>query len=262
MTLRVPAAIAVGLSLIILPVIIVRAQAEGETEAPPAAETVADPAPDTTAAEQTAEEPETTTPAEQEGSVLGAETSTETGSSSETGETDASATTSDAGSGGEESGASANTEAASTTAQEFPDLGTASSTASSTEPVADPPAEEPKEEPFVLQAAVTLHVEGSSISADIQLENLTCKVCEKVLPAAQVKAYYTAWYPNDGPDLKEVGERFGEQAIEVSDVVLWASRSMSWSAADIAPGRYYFVVVVDPENAIGAYRMQRMEFAI
>ena len=48
----------------------------------------------------------------------------------------------------------------------------------------------------------------------------------------------------------------------MSDVALWSSRSMTWSAADIAPGRYYFVVVVDPENAIGAYRMQRMEFAI
>ena len=43
---------------------------------------------------------------------------------------------------------------------------------------------------------------------------------------------------------------------------LWASRSLSWSASDIAPGRYYFVVVVDPENAIGAYRMHRSEFSI
>jgi hypothetical protein len=48
---------------------------------------------------------------------------------------------------------------------------------------------------------------GASISADIQLENLTCKGCEKVLPPAQVKAYYTASHPNDGPDLKEIGER-------------------------------------------------------
>jgi hypothetical protein len=77
-----------------------------------------------------------------------------------------------------------------------------------------------------------------------------------------VKAYYTAWYPNDGPDLKDVDERTAEQEISVSDVALWASRSMSWSASDIAPGRYYFVVVVDPENAIGAYRMHRSEFSI
>jgi hypothetical protein len=77
-----------------------------------------------------------------------------------------------------------------------------------------------------------------------------------------VKAYYTGWYPNDGPDVKEVGDRFAEQEISVSDVALLGSRSMTWSAADVAPGRYYFVIVVDPENAIGAYRMQRMEFAI
>jgi hypothetical protein len=257
MSLRVPAAIAVGISLIVLPIIIVRAQAEDEAETP--TETAGEPASEATTSEQEPEESEGAMPAQQEGSVLGAETSTETGSSSEAGETDASGTTSDPDSADEEStDAAAHAEAASTTAQEFFDLDVASSTASSTEPVADPPPEEP----FVLQAAVTLHVEGSSISADIQLENLTCKACEKVLPAAQVKAYYTPWYPNDGPDLKEVGERFGEQEVEVSDVALWSSRAMTWSASDIAPGRYYFVVVVDPENAIGAYRMQRMEFAI
>src|SRR5262245_20195773 len=61
MGLRVPAALAVGISLIVLPVIIVRAQAEGE--APPATETVAEPAP---------QEAETAAPS-QEGSVLGAE---------------------------------------------------------------------------------------------------------------------------------------------------------------------------------------------
>lgn len=154
--------------------------------------------------------------------MLGAETSTEAASSSDagnTGDQSAAATTSD--------------ESASTTPPaDFPPLDTASSTASSTEPVEDPPAV-PYEEPFVLQPAVTLHVAGTSISADIELENLTCKACEKVLPAAQVKAHYTAWYPNDG-EIKEVGDRIAEQAIEVSDVALWASRSMTWSAADIA----------------------------
>ena len=107
-------------------------------------------------------------------------------------------------------------------------LESASSTASTTGPVADPPAEEPKEEPFVLQPAVTLHVEGSSINADIELENLTCKSCEKVLPAAQVKAYYTPWYPNDGDDegswracrrAGNGGIRCGALVITLNDVV-------------------------------------------
>ena len=151
-------------------------------------------------------------------------------------------------------------ELASTTPAEFLSVDTASSTATSIVP--EPLPEEPKEEPFVLQPAVTLDISGNSITAAIELENLTCKSCEKVPPAAQVKVYYTAWYPNDGPDLKEVGERFAEQEISVSDIALWASRSMAWSAADVPKGRYYFVVVVDPENAIGAYRMHRSEFSI
>ena len=37
---------------------------------------------------------------------------------------------------------------------------------------------------------------------------------------------------------------------------------MSWSAENIAPGHYYFVVQVDPENKNGAYYLFRVEFAI
>jgi hypothetical protein len=251
MTLRIQFAIGVALAAIIVPVIIVQAQSEGETEAPRAGEVVqdvAEPATPTTAdaAQQDTEAP----PAEEEGVVLGEETVAE-------GESEPAPEGSDTEAATE---TPVEFSSASTTGPDLLTLGAASSTASSTEPVEDPPAV-PYEEAFVLQPAVTLHQSGNSITADIELENLTCKACEKVLRAAQVKAYYTAWYPNDG-EIKEVGERVAEKAIEVSDVALWSARSMTWSAADIAPGRYYFVVVVDPENAIGAYRMQRMEFAI
>jgi hypothetical protein len=159
--------------------------------------------------------------------VLGAETSTEAESNSEAGPTEASAVSSEASATDEGAAATTSDESASTTPSEFLTLDTASSTASSTEPVEDPPAV-PYEEPFVLQPAVTLHVEGSSISADIELENLTCKACEKVLPAATVKAYYTPWYPNDG-EVKEVGEHAGEQELTVSDVALWNSRSRTFT---------------------------------
>lgn len=73
--------------------------------------------------------------------------------------------------------------------------------ASSTEATSTPLVEEPKpiEEPFVLQRAVTIDVNSSSITADIELQNLTCKSCDKVLPELDVVAYYTPWYPNDGP---------------------------------------------------------------
>jgi hypothetical protein len=256
MSLRVPAAVAVGLSLIILPVIIVQAQSEGETEAPPATEVVEDVTePADAGAEETLQEETEAPSAEEEGSVLGEETTGE-------GESDPAAEGSDTEAGTETPVESSSDSA---TPPDLLTLDAASSTASSTEPLPDAPVEHftvPQDEPFVLQPAVSFSVSGNTATADIVLENLTCKACEKVLPAAQVKAYYTAWYANDGPDLKEVGEHFAEQAIEVSDVALWSSRSMTWSAADIAPGRYYFVVVVDPENDIGAYRMQRMEFAI
>lgn len=220
MSLRVPAALAVAVSLIILPVIIVRAQAEGDAEALPADELAVESAEGAQAAAQepevatsdqavTGEEvgPEQFTPAASEGEVLGA---TAGDASTEASGTDTSATTSEPPTAGGESAAPATTtESGSTPAPEFLTLETASSTASSTEPVADPPAEAPKEEPFVLQPAVSLHVSGSTTTADIELENLTCKACGKALPAAQVKAYYTAWYPNDG-EIKEVGERKAE----------------------------------------------------
>jgi hypothetical protein len=266
MNMLVRTAIAVSITLIILPVLIVRAGAEGEAEASPVEAAEAAPAaqepevatnePSVAAEGEASEQSASAAPG---GEMLGA-TNDE---SADSDPPETLATSSESASSGDEGAPPAvSTETAAAAIAEFFTIDTASSTASSTAPAADVPAEEPKEEPLVLQPAVTLHVSGNSIEADIELENLTCKSCDKALPAAQVKAYYTAWYPNDGPELKEVGERVAEQKLEVSDVALWASRSMTWSATDIARGRYYFVVVVDPENAIGAYRMQRMEFAI
>src|SRR5262245_37861358 len=86
MSLRVPAAIAVGISLIVLPVIIVRAQAEGETKAPPATEAAEEPAADM-ATEQAPDASEAAAGTDQEGSVC-SERKLST-------ETDPSATTSD-----------------------------------------------------------------------------------------------------------------------------------------------------------------------
>lgn len=165
--------------------------------------------------------------------------------------------------------ATTSSQAAGATASEEPttaaelQVQAASSTASST-PVTDEvsvPAK-PHEEPFVLQPAVTLQINGSSLRADIVLENLTCRACAKALPALDVHAYYTAWHPNDGPEMKEGGSRNHEQSTSVADVPLWGSRSMHWSADGIASGRYYFVVVVDSDNTFGAYRVHRSEFSI
>jgi len=248
MTLRTQEAVgvAIAIGLIILPLIIVQAQSEGETEVP-AAEETADI--EQTATEVTTPQEESAAAEAEQGTAVAQEDDPPAAEGEVLDESDAAA---------EEPGAA---EPTATTSETETFVGLA---ASSTEATSTPPVEEPKpvEEPFVLQPAVTLHISGSSIAADIELENLTCKSCEKVLPAAQVKAYYTAWYPNDGPDLKEVSEHLAEHEVNVSDVALWASRSMSWSATDVAPGRYYFVIAVDPENAIGAYRIHRSEFSI
>ena len=139
----------------------------------------------------------------------------------------------------------------------------ASSTASTTEPVI---VEEPKPEPqpFVLQPVVNLTIDGGTISADIELQNLTCKACEKVMPELDVIAYYTEWYPNDGPvkDYNQASMHMMQQEISVADLANWQSRGMTWSAENVSPGHYYFVVEIDPENKNDAYRLYRSEFSI
>jgi hypothetical protein len=180
--------VSVIIALIVFPVLIVQAQSQGETEALPATEGVAETAEPAAAAanEPNASDAEPAQPAEQEGSVLGAETSTET---------DPPATTSESASADEEGAAAAlSDETASTTASEFIALDTASSTASSTEPLPDAPVEHftvPEDEPFVLQPAVSFSVSGNTATADVVLENLTCKACDKVMPELEVLAYYT-----------------------------------------------------------------------
>jgi hypothetical protein len=133
---------------------------------------------------------------------------------------------------------------------------TASSSAEEQKPV-EPYV--PPEPTFVLQPAVKLSVAGNTVSADIQLENLTCKACDKVLPDLDVIAYYTSWYPNDG-EILENGQS-AVQELTVSNLANFAKRDMTWSA-QVPPGHYYFVIVVDPQNKHDAYRVHRSEFTI
>ena len=79
-----------------------------------------------------------------------------------------------------------------------------------------------------------------------------------------VVAYYTPWYPNDGPveGYDQAKSRSGEQQIKVSGLANWSSRAMPWTAEIVALGRYYFVVEVDPENTHGAHRLFRTELEI
>lgn len=146
--------------------------------------------------------------------------------------------------------------------QESETDGFTSSTASSSEPVIT--EEKPELQPFILQPSVDLQVTGNSLSAKIQFENLTCKACDKALPAIDTIAYYTEWYPNDGPveQYDKAAMHMMEKEIKVRGLGNWAAHKSSYSTDNIAPGRYYFVVEVDPNNENGAYRLFRSEFEV
>ncbi len=251
MTTRTQITIGVIASLIIFPFLLVYAQSEGDIEVP--AETQA------TEATPAVVEPivEDTTESTPEAAETVPEIPAVTESTSES-ETPA-PTGEVLGASNEVTEESAfSAESASTTPgdEELVDP-----TASSTPPVEEP---KPIEEPFVLQPAVKFSVAGNSASAAIELQNLTCKSCEKSLPDLDVIAYYTSWYPNDGPaeSYNDSKTHSDEETITVSGLANWSSQNMSWSAQSIAPGRYYFVVEVDPENANDAYRLYRSEFSI
>jgi hypothetical protein len=240
MTLRIQFAIGVALAAIILPIIIVRAQAEGEAQVPTAEETVVVEEPTTEATVPQEEGALTNAPAESpsaEGEVLG---ESDTVAEQTTVPMEPAATTSE-------------TE------------GFVGSTASSTEATSTPPVEEPKpiEEPFVLQPGVALSINGNSVSAAITLDNLTCKSRDKVLPELEVLVYYTEWYPNDGPlsDYSAASVHSAKQSRSVADLPNGASRDLTWSA-EVPSGHYYFVVEVDPQNTNGAYGLYRSEFSI
>jgi hypothetical protein len=237
--LGVPAALAVAVTLIILPVIIARAQSDGAV------------------GESDPEEP--TVHEESAGADVGeAALATAPPHGDVHGEPDAVA---------DEGTASA---AAPVLAENEPLMvpAVASSThevgseATSTEPV-EPLPETPKEEPFVLQPGVELSINGNTVSAAITLENLTCRSYDKVLPELEVLTYYTPWYPNDGPvsEYSDANVHGGKHARSVADLPNGAARELTWSG-EIPPGRYYFVVEIDPDNAQGGYQLFRSEFAI
>jgi hypothetical protein len=251
MTLRIKFTIGVAVAAIVLPILVVQAQSEGEV-VPPAAE------------ESTQQQAETETTVPQEESTPAGKLEQDTAPAQEDVPTDAPAVEGEVL--GETDTAAeepaARTEPATTTSETESFVGLA---ASSTEATSTPPVEEPQpvEEPLVLQPGVVLSVNGNTLSAAITPENLTCKSCEKVLPELEVLTYYTEWYPNDGPisDYSQASVKSATQGRSVAELPSGASRDLTWSA-EIAPGHYYFAVEVDPENTHGAYRLFRTEFAI
>ena len=252
MTLRIQFAIGVAVAAIVLPIIIVQAQSEGET-VPPAAEETAP-----------VEQPETEQAVPQEEIAPAAETGQGTAPAQEEVPADAPAAEGEvlgeSDTVAEDSATPAEPPTTASETETFVDL-----TASSTEATSTPPVEEPKpvEEPLVLQPGVDLSISGNTVSAVITLQNLTCRDCGRELPEVDVLTYYTPWYPNDGPlaDYAEASAKSATQARSVGDLPVEATRDLTWSA-EIPSGHYYFVVEVDPENVEGAYRLFRSEFTI
>ena len=107
------------------------------------------------------------------------------------------------------------------------------------------------EKEFILQPSVDLKIDGDTVSAQIALHNLSCRACDKSLKETNVIAYYTAWYPNDG-EIKEIGPRGGETSLSVSGLANWGEYKTDWTSK-AAPGRYYFVVLTDPNNLNNLY---------
>jgi outer membrane biosynthesis protein TonB len=122
----------------------------------------------------------------------------------------------------------------------------ATTTASSTE-VVEPPVALPKDGP---------------ITAEITLQNQTCKSCGVASDEVSVAAYVVPWYPNDGEDVVVPTEQFSKRDVTAPSIAAWGKHSLQWEGEVTTPGRYYFVVVVDPENLIKARDMYRVEFTV
>lgn len=135
------------------------------------------------------------------------------------------------------------------------------STASSSPSASSSPVEIPQiVKEFVLQPSVNLHIKDDTVSAQILIQNLSCRSCAKPPLSTEVITYYTPWYPNDG-EIKEIGSRMGETAISISNLPNWGEHKAEWSG-EVPPGHYYFVVTIDPNNLNNLYSMYRLEFKI
>jgi len=140
----------------------------------------------------------------------------------------------------------------------------ATTTASSTE-VVEPPVALPKDERAVfIQPSVIIDSQFKigPITAEITLQNQTCKSCGVASDEVSVAAYVVPWYPNDGEDVVVPTEQFSKRDVTAPSIAAWGKHSLQWEGEVTTPGRYYFVVVVDPENLIKARDMYRVEFTV
>lgn len=146
-----------------------------------------------------------------------------------------------------------------------------STTVASGTPVIITPTPPVKADPrtIIIQPSVDIpaHVKVGPVSATISLRNLTCRSCENASPSVGVVAYITPWYANDEADVMKAisattTSKIAETSAATVSIAPWQEQTVSWTGEVIEPGRYYFVVVVDPENAVGAKDLYRAEFLV
>ena len=138
-------------------------------------------------------------------------------------------------------------------------------TASSTEPVSQPEPVLDTRTVFIQTGVnINAHNQTGPVAATITVQNLTCRYCDTASSPVTIKAFYTEWLDNDGTDRINATStaRFAEQTFNIPAIDPWGSNSVEWQTTIENAGHYSFVVLVDPDNAIGARDTYRTEFFV
>lgn len=138
----------------------------------------------------------------------------------------------------------------------------ASTTASSTEVIVPQKPVYEKRTVFI-QTSVDIKssFKPGLVNAEITLANQTCRSCESKNPAVTAVAYVSPWYENR-VDAVVPTNKLASQTFTVLPMAGWATSTAHYVGEVTTPGKYYFTVVVDPANEVGAHDMYRTEFLV
>ena len=137
--------------------------------------------------------------------------------------------------------------------------------ASSTEPVSQPEPVLDTRTVFIQTGVnINAHNQTGPVAATITVQNLTCKYCDAASSPVTIKAFYTEWLDNDGTDRINATStaRFAEQTFNIPAIDPWGSNSVEWQTTIENAGHYSFIVLIDPDDAIGAKDTFRTEFFV
>lgn len=86
-------------------------------------------------------------------------------------------------------------------------------------------------------------------------------LCRNMSATTTVRVYYAPWFDDDGKAV-EGGTRYDEQTFTVPALPPGQVYSITWTGTARAPGKYYFVATVDPDNTLGVQRTHRSVFLV